>query len=384
MFSLIPIFDYISLHCKYFFRRKKYRDLIGHRLIRSVSSSDSPDSISEASHSVSPTNAIGRCPASYSDTNGLHSCSLGQTAICSDNFNSMESACRWPDEVSLRSTQPDPHWSSSHNPMLAGIDQKLPGPSTALAWLAQTSKQSSSIPLHTNRNEGVHSSHQMPISNNLQQPNVSKQSMATHFQVVNSAATAVGWPVTTMPPGHTIHSVSSAGTPTPTQTPTPTPTPVSSVPFLHPPSSSSVSNIPACGANQSLGHLSASFGNNLGGRSSIPGMPLSTQPAPPDSQSLLSFLHLTPPGEADLLAQTPWFQALIPREIALELLAKEEIGSFLVRDSATHPGCCALSVRVPNKDNANGITHYLIQRTVRGVSLKLTHLQGYSLVFLRT
>ncbi|VDP44924.1 unnamed protein product [Schistosoma margrebowiei] len=76
-------------------------------------------------------------------------------------------------------------------------------------------------------------------------------------------------------------------------------------------------------------------------------------------------------GDSDnSLNQAPWFQAMLPREIAFELLAKEEVGSFLVRNSATHPGCCALSVRVPNKDNPIGITHYLIQKTNRGVRLK--------------
>nr|CAH8832604.1 unnamed protein product [Trichobilharzia regenti] len=75
-------------------------------------------------------------------------------------------------------------------------------------------------------------------------------------------------------------------------------------------------------------------------------------------------------GDNYSLSQAPWYQALLPREIAFELLAREEIGSFLVRNSATHPGCCALSVRVSNKDNPIGITHYLIQRTNRGVRLK--------------
>ncbi|KAK4474170.1 hypothetical protein MN116_003470 [Schistosoma mekongi] len=72
----------------------------------------------------------------------------------------------------------------------------------------------------------------------------------------------------------------------------------------------------------------------------------------------------------NVLNQAPWYQALLPREIAFELLAREEVGSFLVRNSATHPGCCALSVRVPNKDNPLGITHYLIQKTNQGVRLK--------------
>ncbi|VDK36887.1 unnamed protein product [Taenia asiatica] len=66
----------------------------------------------------------------------------------------------------------------------------------------------------------------------------------------------------------------------------------------------------------------------------------------------------------------PWFQAYLPREVALELLMHEETGSFLVRDSVTQPGCWALSVRVPTHVNCVGITHYLIQHSRHGVKLK--------------
>ncbi|VDL33005.1 unnamed protein product [Hymenolepis diminuta] len=66
----------------------------------------------------------------------------------------------------------------------------------------------------------------------------------------------------------------------------------------------------------------------------------------------------------------PWFQAYLPREVALELLTHEETGSFLVRDSVTQPGCWALSVRVPAHVNCVGITHYLIQHSKHGVKLK--------------
>ncbi|KAL5971016.1 SH2 domain-containing protein 5, partial [Taenia solium] len=66
----------------------------------------------------------------------------------------------------------------------------------------------------------------------------------------------------------------------------------------------------------------------------------------------------------------PWFQAYLPREVALELLMHEETGSFLVRDSVTQPGCWALSVRVPTHVNCVGITHYLIQHSKHGVKLK--------------
>ena len=54
------------------------------------------------------------------------------------------------------------------------------------------------------------------------------------------------------------------------------------------------------------------------------------------------------------------------REHVLEILSQQEIGSFLIRDSTTHPGCYALSVKVPKYDNPTGISHYLVMRTERG------------------
>ncbi|KAG5447780.1 hypothetical protein CSKR_106816 [Clonorchis sinensis] len=74
--------------------------------------------------------------------------------------------------------------------------------------------------------------------------------------------------------------------------------------------------------------------------------------------------------DVEFLKHAPWYQAMVPREIAFELLAREEAGSFLVRNSVSHPDCCALSVRVPFQENPSGITHYLIQRTLNGVKLK--------------
>ncbi|GAB1602223.1 hypothetical protein Ahia01_000501400 [Argonauta hians] len=72
--------------------------------------------------------------------------------------------------------------------------------------------------------------------------------------------------------------------------------------------------------------------------------------------------------EDETLRHASWYQAGIPREIALEILLQEEIGSFIVRDSTTHPGCYALSVKVPKY--MGGISHYLILKTQRGVKLK--------------
>lgn len=74
--------------------------------------------------------------------------------------------------------------------------------------------------------------------------------------------------------------------------------------------------------------------------------------------------------EDETLRHASWYQAGIPREIALEILQQEEIGSFIVRDSTTHPGCYALSVKVPKYENLSGISHYLILKTHRGVKLK--------------
>jgi len=97
-----------------------------------------------------------------------------------------------------------------------------------------------------------------------------------------------------------------------------------------------------------------------------------TPPAPPiglmpryDSLKRLEGQGLS---EEDLeqLRQAPWYQAGVPREMALESLAQQEIGSFIVRDSTTHPTCFALSVKVPKFENPSGISHYLIVRTSRG------------------
>ncbi|XP_055528863.1 EGFR adapter protein-like [Wyeomyia smithii] len=68
------------------------------------------------------------------------------------------------------------------------------------------------------------------------------------------------------------------------------------------------------------------------------------------------------------LKGAPWFQAGIPREISLEVLCRQNPGSFLVRQSTTKPGCFALSLRVPPP--APKVAHYLILRTIRGYKIK--------------
>lgn len=61
------------------------------------------------------------------------------------------------------------------------------------------------------------------------------------------------------------------------------------------------------------------------------------------------------------------------RDTVLDKLAQQDVGSFVVRDSTTHSGCYALSIRVERHDAADqGIAHYLITRTSRGtVKLKV-------------
>ncbi|KAH8038384.1 hypothetical protein HPB51_001498 [Rhipicephalus microplus] len=75
-------------------------------------------------------------------------------------------------------------------------------------------------------------------------------------------------------------------------------------------------------------------------------------------------------NEEEELREAPWYQAGIPREIALEVLSQEPIGSFLVRQSSTKPGCFALSLRVPRSIQPSGIAHYLIMHTNRGYKIK--------------
>lgn len=68
----------------------------------------------------------------------------------------------------------------------------------------------------------------------------------------------------------------------------------------------------------------------------------------------------------------PWFQAGIPREIALEILAQEPVGAFMVRESTSKPGCFALSLRVPRSFQPTGIAHYLIIRANKGYKIKVS------------
>ncbi|KAF8567323.1 hypothetical protein P879_08299 [Paragonimus westermani] len=114
-------------------------------------------------------------------------------------------------------------------------------------------------------------------------------------------------------------------------------------------------------------------------------------------ESCLSSGHVITDESTDL-AHAPWYQPRVPREVALELLSLQPPGSFVIRDSGSHPNCYALSVRFgegsgrcalsrksplpavvrhgSNRESCmfpsyphsltGGISHFLIQRTTRG------------------
>lgn len=75
-----------------------------------------------------------------------------------------------------------------------------------------------------------------------------------------------------------------------------------------------------------------------------------------------------------------WFR----REISLEILQQEPVGSFLVRHSTSKPGCYALSLRVPKDYQATAIAHYLIVQTNRGFKIKVNFLSTVKLFHRRS
>ena len=57
----------------------------------------------------------------------------------------------------------------------------------------------------------------------------------------------------------------------------------------------------------------------------------------------------------------------------MSVLAKEPLGSFMVRNSETQPGTLALSVRVPSTFHPLGITHYIKNMLEKGYQIKVSH-----------
>lgn len=92
-------------------------------------------------------------------------------------------------------------------------------------------------------------------------------------------------------------------------------------------------------------------------------------PTPPPLPERTDSLNNKEEGE---LRIAPWFQAGIPREIALEILGQEPVGAFMVRESTSKPGCFALSLRVPRSFQPTGIAHYLIIRANKGYKIKVS------------
>ena len=57
----------------------------------------------------------------------------------------------------------------------------------------------------------------------------------------------------------------------------------------------------------------------------------------------------------------------VHREIVMDILSQEPPGSFIVRDSASNPGCHALSVKLPD----GHVMHYLIVKDASGYYLQV-------------
>ncbi|XP_012621289.2 tensin-4 [Microcebus murinus] len=75
-----------------------------------------------------------------------------------------------------------------------------------------------------------------------------------------------------------------------------------------------------------------------------------------------------------------WFKPSITREQAIELLRKEEPGTFVIRDSSSYRGSFGLALKVqeapasaqnqPGEDSSDLIRHFLIESSAKGVHLK--------------
>ncbi|XP_037665927.1 tensin-4 isoform X2 [Choloepus didactylus] len=122
-----------------------------------------------------------------------------------------------------------------------------------------------------------------------------------------------------------------------------------------------------------------------------PGFASPSNPCPATRSQTLSdaSLSTSPEGPARDMQPTMkfvmdtskyWFKPNITREQAIELLRKEEPGTFVVRDSSSYRGSFGLALRVQeaptNVQNQSGddssdlIRHFLIESSAKGVHLK--------------
>ncbi|KAJ8918972.1 hypothetical protein NQ315_016876, partial [Exocentrus adspersus] len=118
-----------------------------------------------------------------------------------------------------------------------------------------------------------------------------------------------------------------------------------------------------CKRISQISSSSSSSGPQTGTENTLIGFAPNPPPLPERTDSLNN-------KEEGELRLAPWFQAGIPREIALEILAQEPVGAFMVRESTSKPGCFALSLRVPRSFQPTGIAHYLIVRANKGYKIK--------------
>ena len=65
------------------------------------------------------------------------------------------------------------------------------------------------------------------------------------------------------------------------------------------------------------------------------------------------------------LANEPWYQQGLPRDIIIEILQSQKEGAFFIRDSLSNPGKLALSVRC-----SSSVQHYLIIQSRKGYQIE--------------
>ncbi|EGD76299.1 hypothetical protein PTSG_01002 [Salpingoeca rosetta] len=110
----------------------------------------------------------------------------------------------------------------------------------------------------------------------------------------------------------------------------------------------------------------------------FPGPQRATQPSAPSMAALdreMQELELLAESQQEqddgglaLLESAPWYQAGLPREIAMELLSMSDDGAFLVRQSQSHAGHFALTMKALGR-----IHNFIIKRTAGGFMLGSEH-----------